>query len=47
MLEERKNLLKNMGQKENRASAKDAERAKETEVHIERIRGMLLARDTS
>jgi two-component system chemotaxis response regulator CheB len=50
MLEERKNLLKNMDQNQERSSAKKnpyAERAMETEVHIERIRAMLLARETS
>jgi len=47
MLEERRNLLNNMGQKETRASGKRsyADRAKETAVHIERIRDMLLARE--
>jgi two-component system chemotaxis response regulator CheB len=47
MLEERKNLLNNMDQKELRANGKKtsyAERAKETDVHIGRIREMLLAR---
>jgi two-component system, chemotaxis family, protein-glutamate methylesterase/glutaminase len=47
MLEERKNLLNNMDQKELRASGKKnsyAERAKETDVHIGRVREMLLAR---
>jgi two-component system, chemotaxis family, protein-glutamate methylesterase/glutaminase len=48
MLEERKNLLNNMVQKETRASGKKsyAERAEETGVHIERIRDMLLAPET-
>ena len=48
MLEERRNLLKTMEQKENPAGEKKrsyAERAKETEVHIERIQDMLLARE--
>jgi two-component system chemotaxis response regulator CheB len=48
MLEERRNLLNNMDQKETRASGKKdsyAKRAKETDVHIERIREMLLARE--
>ena len=47
MLEERRNLLNNMAQKETRASGKRsyADRAKETAVHIERIRDMLLARE--
>lgn len=48
MLEERRNLLNSMDQKETRASRRKgsyAERVKETEVHIERIRAMLLARD--
>lgn len=48
MLEERKNLLNNMDKKERGSSRKKnafAERAKETAVHIERIRAMLLARD--
>ena len=48
MLEERRNLLNNMDQKETRASGKKAsyaERVQETDVHIERIREMLLARE--
>jgi two-component system chemotaxis response regulator CheB len=48
MLEERRNLLNNMDQKETRASRKKdsyAQRVKETDVHIERIREMLLARE--
>ncbi len=47
MLEERRNLLNNMAQKEARARDKRsyAERAEETAVHIERIRNMLLARE--
>lgn len=46
MFEERKNLLNKMLQKETRSKAQSsyAERAKETEVHIERIRDMLLSR---
>jgi two-component system chemotaxis response regulator CheB len=50
MLEERKNLLNNMDQRESRSTRRNnsyAERAKETEVHIERIRAMLLARETA
>jgi two-component system, chemotaxis family, protein-glutamate methylesterase/glutaminase len=45
MLEERKNLLTSTGQRESREKAKSvyAERIKETETHIERIREMLLA----
>ncbi len=45
MLEERKNLLNNMARGEVRAGGKSAyaARAKESEVHIERIRAMLLA----
>jgi len=47
MFEERKNLLNNMAQKENGSRQKSsyAKRAKETQVHIERIRAMLLAPD--
>jgi two-component system chemotaxis response regulator CheB len=45
MFEERKNLLNNMADKETHSNTKRsyAERAKETEIHIERIRAMLLA----
>jgi two-component system chemotaxis response regulator CheB len=45
MFEERKNLLNNMAQSETAASAKRSytDKAKETQVHIERIRAMLLA----
>lgn len=45
MLEERRNLLNNMDQK-NASGKQDsyADRAKETDVHIERIRDILLAR---
>jgi two-component system, chemotaxis family, protein-glutamate methylesterase/glutaminase len=45
MFEERKNLLNNMAQQETVSSQKRsyAKRAKETQVHIERIRAMLLA----
>ena len=49
MLEERRNLLNNMEQKQRRGDGKKnsyAERAKETEVHIQRIREMLLARES-
>jgi len=49
MFEERKNLLTNMAQTQIRQKGKDsyAQRAKETEVHIERIREMLLAPETA
>jgi two-component system, chemotaxis family, protein-glutamate methylesterase/glutaminase len=49
MFEERKNLLNNMAQSERRPKGKSSyvERAEETDVHIERIRDMLLARDNS
>jgi two-component system chemotaxis response regulator CheB len=45
MFEERKNLLNNMAHTQTRQKGKSsyAQRAKETEVHIERIREMLLA----
>jgi two-component system, chemotaxis family, protein-glutamate methylesterase/glutaminase len=45
MFEERKNLLNTMAQREVRPEAKRnfAKRAKDTEVHIDRIRAMLLA----
>ncbi len=45
MFEERKNLLNNMARTQIRQRGKDsyAQRAKETEIHIERIREMLLA----
>jgi two-component system chemotaxis response regulator CheB len=45
MFEERKNLLNNMAQSETAASAKRSytDKAKETQVHIERIRAMLQA----
>ena len=47
MLEERRNLLNNMDQKKTASGKKDsyADRAKETDVHIERIRDILLARE--
>src|SRR5256885_15751231 len=47
MLEERKNLLDTMAQAEHRPRRQKtyAERAAETEVHIERIRAMLLSRE--
>lgn len=47
MFEERKNLLNNMSRTESRPRGKKsyAERAKEGDVHIERIRDMLLARE--
>ena len=49
MLEERKNLLNNMAQKESRPAGKRsyADRAKETSVHIARIRNMLLAPESA
>ena len=50
MLEERRNLLKRMDKKEVRPGGTKnsyAERVKETEVHIERIREMLRARRSS
>jgi two-component system chemotaxis response regulator CheB len=49
MFEERKNLLNNMAQKEirHRGKSPSAERAKETQIHIERIRDMLLARQST
>ena len=45
MFEERKNLLNNLARTEKRESAKRsyAEQANSTQVHIERIRAMLLA----
>lgn len=45
MFEERKNLLNKMAQAETRFTGQNeyAERARDTEVHIERIRAMLLA----
>lgn len=48
MFEERKNLLNNMARTQMRQKGKDsyAQRAKDTEVHIERIREMLLASET-
>lgn len=47
MLEERKNLLNNMAEKEKRSKTKGeyAQRAKDADAHIERIRQMLLTRD--
>jgi two-component system chemotaxis response regulator CheB len=49
MFEERKNLLNNMAKTQIRSEAHSSysERAKETEVHIQRIREMLLAPKTS
>jgi two-component system chemotaxis response regulator CheB len=49
MFEERKNLLNTMAQKETGTRAKNSysERAKETGVHIERIRKILLAPQTT
>jgi len=47
MFEERKNLLNSMAQREPRSRLKStySQRAKDTQVHIERIRAMLLARE--
>ena len=47
MFEERKNLLNNMAQRESRANAKSdyAKRATDANVHIERIREMLLSHE--
>lgn len=47
MFEERKNLLNNMARSEHRPYGANSyrERAKEADVHIERIRSMLLARE--
>lgn len=49
MFEERKNLLNNMAQTQIGQKGKEsyAKRAKETDVHIERIREMLLASETA
>jgi two-component system, chemotaxis family, protein-glutamate methylesterase/glutaminase len=49
MFEERKNLLNNMAQRESRPKGRQSynQRATETEVHIERIREMLLARESA
>jgi two-component system chemotaxis response regulator CheB len=49
MFEERKNLLNNMAQREGHRKGRDsyAQRAKETEVHTERIREMLLASESA
>ena len=48
MFEERKNLLNNMAKSEKRPNGESSyrERAKEADIHIERIRSMLLARET-
>jgi two-component system chemotaxis response regulator CheB len=45
MFEERKNLLNNLGKDEKYASMRTSysEQAKATQIHIERIRAMLLA----
>ncbi len=45
MFEERKNLLNNMGAKERHRSAKRgySEKARETQIHVERLRAMLLS----
>lgn len=47
MFEERKNLLNNMARRESREKTKSdyAKRAKDSDVHIERIRNMLRARE--
>jgi two-component system, chemotaxis family, protein-glutamate methylesterase/glutaminase len=47
MFEERKNLLNNMAHRETSSQSKSSyvQRAKETEVHIERVRAMLTARE--
>lgn len=49
MFEERKNLLNNMAQTQidQKGKASYVQRAKETEIHIERIREMLLASETA
>jgi two-component system chemotaxis response regulator CheB len=49
MFEERKNLLNNMARTQigQKGKASYAQRAKETDVHIERIREMLLASETA
>jgi two-component system chemotaxis response regulator CheB len=49
MFEERKNLLTNMAktQRNQKGKSSYAQRAKETDVHIERIREMLLASETA
>jgi len=49
MFEERKNLLNNMSHKADQIKTKNyyLKRAKESEVHIERIRAMLLSSDVS
>jgi two-component system chemotaxis response regulator CheB len=49
MFEERKNLLNNMAKTQinQKGKASYAQRAKETDVHIERIREMLLASETA
>lgn len=49
MFEERKNLLANMGQKEDQVKRKNfyLKRATESDIHIERIRAMLLKSEVS
>ena len=49
MFEERKNLLNNMAKRESGAKTKNSysTRADETQIHIERIRAMLLGSDTT
>lgn len=48
MFEERKNLLNNIAEQQTKAKGKSpaAQRAKETQVHIERIKAMLLAQQS-
>lgn len=45
MFEERRNLLTNMAKREKSGKRLYAERARDAEVHIERIRAMLLTAD--
>ena len=49
MFEERKNLLNNMSQREHKIKTKNYyhKRAQDSEIHIERIRAMLLAAESS
>jgi two-component system chemotaxis response regulator CheB len=49
MFEERKNLLNNIAQKETRPEWRkhSSQKANESEVHIERIRAMLLSPESS
>jgi two-component system, chemotaxis family, protein-glutamate methylesterase/glutaminase len=48
MFEERKNLLNNIAQQQTKVKGKSpaAQRAEETQVHIERIKAMLLAQQS-